>query len=67
VQIWANSLRDPREAVTRYRQALSLGDTRPIPELYAAAGVRFAFDRETLREALAQVERTLDDLDRQVE
>jgi oligoendopeptidase F len=65
VQIWANSLRDRKEAARRYRHALSLGDTRPIPELYAAAGARFAFDRDTLRDAVALVERTLEELDRQ--
>jgi oligoendopeptidase F len=65
VQIWGNALRDQKEAVARYRRALALGDTRPIPELYAAAGVRFAFDRETLHDAIALVERTLEELDTQ--
>jgi oligoendopeptidase F len=64
VQIWANALRDQQEAVASYRRALALGDTRTLPELYGAAGVRFAFDRGTLRGAVGLVERTLEDLDR---
>lgn len=56
VQIWAHSRRDYRDAVLHYRSALALGGSRPLPELYAAAGARFAFDRDTLRQAVEVVE-----------
>ena len=59
LQVWRNSLRDRADAVARYRQALALGGTRPLPELFAAAGARFAFDAETVGEVVALVEQQL--------
>jgi oligoendopeptidase F len=57
LQIFANALRDPRGAIAAYRRALALGGTATLPELYAAAGARFALDADTLGEAVAMVER----------
>jgi oligoendopeptidase F len=56
LQVWLRSRSDYRDAVARYRAALALGGTRPLPELFTAAGARFAFDGATvgpLAEALA--------------
>jgi len=63
VQIWRNALGDPAGAVARYRYALALGCTTPLPDLYAAAGARFAFDAAMLREAVELIERTIEDLE----
>ena len=60
LQIWRNSLTDPEAAVGRYREALALGDTRPLPELYATAGAALVFDPEEMRELVALVERHLE-------
>ena len=51
-QVWGNALRDQAGAVAAYRHALSLGGTTPLPELYRAAGAKFAFDAETLKAAI---------------
>jgi oligoendopeptidase F len=59
VQVWRNALKDSRRALAQYRQALSLGGTATLPELYRAAGARFAFDAETLSEAVALVEENI--------
>ncbi|NJN19446.1 MAG: M3 family oligoendopeptidase [Oscillochloris sp.] len=56
VQVWRNSLRDQAAAIAAYRQALALGRTRTLPELFAAAGARFAFDSETMRAAVDLIE-----------
>ena len=48
LQVWRNALHNQAHALERYRHALSLGYTRGIPELFAAAGAKFAFDRETV-------------------
>ena len=55
-QIWRNALSDQAGAVAAYRRGLALGDTVTLPELYAAAGARFAFDAGTLREAVSLIE-----------
>jgi oligoendopeptidase F len=59
VQVWANALRDPTAAVAAYRRALALGATVPLPDLFAAAGARFAFDAATLQSAIDLVEEQL--------
>lgn len=63
VQVWRNALSDRPGAVARYRYALALGCTAPLPELYAAAGARFAFDAATLGEAVELIERTIAQLE----
>ena len=63
LQVWRNSLRDPKEAVRQYRRALALGATRPLPELFSAAGARLIFDSDGMRELMTLVEEELDKLD----
>jgi oligoendopeptidase F len=57
LQIWMKSREDPRRAMSNYRAALALGGTRPLPELFSAAGIRFDFSEKTL----APLMRTLSD------
>jgi len=52
LQVWRNYLEDPGEAIGSLLHAFSLGDTRPLPGLFEAAGARFDFSAETLRELL---------------
>lgn len=65
VQVWANALNDQAGAVAAYRRALALGVTRPLPELFAAAGARFAFDVDTLHRAVDLIENTIESLEQQ--
>ncbi|RTR29003.1 M3 family oligoendopeptidase [Deinococcus radiophilus] len=46
VSIWRSAQSDPAGALERYKAAMRLGSTRPVPELYAAAGAEFRFDGE---------------------
>ena len=48
LQVWANSRNNKVKALHDYKQALKLGGSRPLPELFAAAGCRFQFDRATI-------------------
>ncbi|HZC34272.1 MAG TPA: M3 family metallopeptidase, partial [Chthoniobacterales bacterium] len=52
LQVWRNSLQDPREALAKYKAALRLGNSRSVPELFEAVGARFAFDVETIRDLM---------------
>ena len=61
LQVWRNALDNQAEAVKNYRAALALGNTRPLPDLYAAAGARLAFDRETIGELAQLVAAHLED------
>src|SRR5258708_24553211 len=50
LQVWRNSLSNRGEAVRKYRAALALGATKPLPELYREAGARLIFDSKSLSE-----------------
>lgn len=63
VQIWANSRKDQKKAVADYRRALALGATVPLPQLFAAAGAKFAFDANTLREAVDLMEEVIGEME----
>jgi oligoendopeptidase F len=62
-QVWANALTDQAGAVRAYRKALALGNTASLPDLYAAAGAKFAFDAGTLGASIDLIERTIAELD----
>ncbi len=51
--VWKNSLGDFRKTIEQYKDALRLGYTRSIPEIYATAGIKFDFTSDYLKE-LAQ-------------
>ncbi len=63
VQVWRNALRDPSQALAQYHHALALGGTEPLPALYQAAGAKFAFDAQTLGEAVNLIEGTISRLE----
>jgi oligoendopeptidase F len=44
LRIWLNSLEDERGAIESYKKALSLGGSRPLPDLFDAAGAPFGLD-----------------------
>ena len=56
LQVWANSKRDKTAALKSYKDALALGGSRPLPELFAAAGCKFEFTRARI-EPLIQLVR----------
>jgi oligoendopeptidase F len=62
LQVWRNSLRDAGAAVARYRDALALGATRPLPEIYRTAGAALSFDATPMADLVALVEERIDAL-----
>jgi oligoendopeptidase F len=55
LQVWANSKKNKARALEQYHQALALGGSRPLPELFEAAGCPFDFSRKTVRPLLELV------------
>ena len=49
LEVWVNSRRNQAKALTDYKQALALGGSRPLPELFHAAGCSFKFDAATIK------------------
>jgi len=58
--VWKNSLTDKRSAVENYKNALSLGYTKSIPEIYKTAGIRFDFSDAYLSELAGFVKHRLE-------
>jgi oligoendopeptidase F len=48
LQLWVRAKQNPRQALADYRNALALGGARPLPELFAAAGLNFDFSEKTI-------------------
>ena len=55
LQVWLNYRRDPRGALSKLREAFAHGGTRPLPELFTTAGIRFAFNESTLKPLIDEV------------
>jgi len=49
LQLWLKAKQDPKNALSDYRHGLSLGGSRPLPELYQGAGIKFDFSREIIK------------------
>ena len=62
LQLWTKAKQDPRRALTNYKTGLRLGGTRPLPDLFNAAGIRFDFSEQTLRPLMDAIEEELDTL-----
>ena len=48
LQIWNTYKQDPERALRNYRAALALGGSKPLPQLFEAAGAKLAFDADTI-------------------
>jgi oligoendopeptidase F len=59
LQVWANSRRDKPGALRAYQQALALGGSRPLPELFQAAGCRLEFTAKTIHPLVKLVKEEL--------
>jgi len=59
LQVWSNSRRDKARALADYKHSLTLGGSRPLPELFAAAGCRLDFGAKTVKPLIALVRQEL--------
>jgi oligoendopeptidase F len=59
IGLWQQYVKDPKKAVTHYCDALKLGGTKTLPELYSAAGLRFDFSPQTIKELMEFVDERL--------
>jgi len=57
LQVWRNARRDPKKALADYKKGLSLGGSRPVKELYSAAGISFDFSEGIIKPLIEEVTR----------
>ena len=60
LQVWCNAKKDKARALQDYHRGLALGGSRPLPELFAAAGCRFDFSRQTVQPLVQMLQSQLD-------
>lgn len=61
--VWKNFIQDKNKAIEQYKQALSLGYTKTISEIYKTAGVEFNFSAKYINELMSFVKEELAKLD----
>jgi oligoendopeptidase F len=62
IAVWRNYKLNGQKAVTQYIDALKLGYTVSIPEVYKTAGIRFDFSENYIRELIQFVRTELEKL-----
>ena len=59
LQLWRSSRSDPAGTTRRYREALALGGTVSLPDMYRAAGAKLVFNERDMGELVSLVESEL--------
>jgi oligoendopeptidase F len=62
IGMWKQYRDNPEKALENYMKGLSLGGTKTLPELYAAAGIEFDFSPEKISELMIFVKNELEKL-----
>ena len=63
LQLWLNSKKSVSGALNSYRKALALGGSRPLPELFKTARIKFDFGPKTVKPLVKAVQKELKELD----
>lgn len=53
IAVWRNYKQDKNNAIAAYKNALQLGYTKPIPDIYKNAGIEFNFSKEYVKELMS--------------
>lgn len=59
IAVWKNYKEDPEKGLEGYLSALKLGHKKSIPEVYAAANIKFDFSRSYIKELMTFVREEL--------
>jgi len=62
IGMWKQYKEDPEGAINNYINALQLGGTRTLPELFRAAGLQFNFSPDYISQLMLFVKKELDNL-----
>jgi oligoendopeptidase F len=62
IGLWMQFKQNPQQALEHYMEALKLGGTKTLPELYAAAGLKFDFSPDHIKVLMEFVRDEMDRL-----
>ena len=60
LQMWMHYRKDPKAALDAYKNGLSLGGSKPLPELFSGAGLKFDFTADMVASLMTTVQEELD-------
>ncbi|ENQ3077038.1 M3 family oligoendopeptidase [Bacillus cereus] len=60
LQMYKQYKENPKQTLINYKEALSLGSTKSVKEVYEAAGIRFDFSAQIIKELMEFVEKELE-------
>ena len=63
IAVWKNVKENPQKGLNAYLDALKLGYTKPIKEIYQTAGIKFDFSQSNIRELIGFVKSELESLE----
>lgn len=63
VQMYKQYREDPEKALLNYKEALSLGNTKSLYEVYEAAGIKFDFSAEMVKELMDFIQAEIEELE----
>jgi len=59
IAVWRNYKRNPEKAIEQYMEALKLGYTKSIEEIYQTAGIEFNFSQKYVKELVDFIQEEL--------
>jgi oligoendopeptidase F len=62
LQLWQTHRGDPKKALENYSNAMKLGNTKTLPDLFAAAELKLGFDEEHLYSLINEVETAMSEI-----
>jgi len=62
LQLWQTHREDPKKALENYSNAMKLGNTKTLPDLFAAAELKLGFDEEHLYSLINEVETAMSEI-----
>jgi len=57
--LWVNYKKDKEGTLKKYLKALSLGNSKPLPELFKTAGIKFDFSIDTIKPLIEEINKEL--------
>lgn len=60
IAVWKNYKENPKKGLQQYMEALKLGYTKTIPEIYSAAGIEFNFSQPYVKELISFIKQELE-------
>lgn len=62
LQLWVNYKKEPQKTINQYIKGLSLGGSKPLPELFEAIGIKFDFSEKMIKKMIGEVNKELESL-----